>query len=951
MKNKILLSILLFIIFSNSFAQYKTVPKATKKYFSLPSNIRPNDYVANTIVVKVKPEFRDACSTNAIENEALNHFLNDISTTKLNKIFPHHQAPVRSYNAQGQKLADLSLIYQIEYSSDQISLEKVINKLYALNIFEFVEPKYIPTISFTPNDADIAQQWHLTNIAAYTGWDISKGDTNVVIGIVDTGTEPTHADLKENIKHNYADPINGIDDDNDGYIDNFSGWDLGESDNDPTWKLAGHGVHVCGLAAASTNNAIGIAGVAYKCKFLPVKISDASGALTMSYEGIVYAADHACAIINCSWGSNGGGQYGQTIIDYATINKDALVVAAAGNSHVETEFYPAAYNYVIAVANTSNDDTKYSSSNYGHWIDVSAPGANLYSTYVNGSYTTMSGTSMAAPCASGVAAMIKAYFPSYNAFQVGEQLKISCDDISSINTSYIGKLGTGRINLYKALTQTGSPSVVMTSRTVTDNNDDVFIAGDTLNVYGDFTNYLSPTSSALTATLSTTSSYVSILNNQINLGAINTLGQTNNNSNPFTIKIEPSAPQNEEVVFSIDYKDGAYSATEYFKVIINVDYINVTINDIATSITSMGRIGYNGIEQTEGLGFCYKGGESVLYEAGLMIGTSSTLVSDVVRNESSSTDEDFSSLTSVALVDSPNVSEFDLKGSFNDVKASTPITINVEHHAYAWSSPGNTKYVIVEYYITNGGSATLQNLYAGIFADWDIDANTYSANRAEYDAANRMGYAYYTGTNGTYVGIKLLSTTANTIHYAIDNSSGGNGGVDLFDGFSAADKYTVLSTNRTSAGTKGNGNDICDVVSSGPFTIGINDTAVVAFALLAGDSLSDLQSSALNAQLMYDSIQPKYSDISILAENNFFVQCFPNPFTNQLTILYAIQQSSTIEIDVYNALGERVQTYTCKIARAGMHNQVINVANLSPGIYYCQLKTNAGNSCIKVIKQ
>jgi subtilisin family serine protease len=953
---KYLFSFLIIIISHYTNAQHANQAyKATNKYFSMPANIRAGDYIEKTVVLKVKPEYRSLCTANNISHDKLNDFLKEMELLKIEKIFPDHDSPLREYNERGEKLADLSLIYKLEYASDQISLEKVINILYSFKIFEFAEPKYLPKANVTPNDANISKQTHLSIISAYTGWDVSTGDTNVVIGITDTGTDPSHSDLTDNVKKNYADPINGSDDDNDGYLDNYSGWDLGENDNDPTWQGDGHGVHVTGLAAATTNNATGVAGVGYKCKFLPVKVADSNGDLTEAYEGIVYAADHGCSIINCSWGGSGGGSYGQTIIDYATINKNALVIAAAGNDGVETEFYPANFNYVISVANTNSSDKKNSSSNYGHWIDICAPGSSLYSTYVNGGYSTMTGTSMSAPVASGAAAIIKSYFPGYTALQIGEQLKMTCDDISSVNTNYKDKLGRGRINLYNALTQTGSPSIVMTSRTITDNNNEVFLVNDTLSIYGDFTNYLSAASANLTATLATTSSYVGILNSSLNLGVISTLGVVNNNSNPFTVKINSGAPQNAEIEFSITYADGSYTATEYFSVIVNVDYINITINDVHTTITSIGRVGYNGTGQTEGLGFSYMGGESIVYEAGLMVGSSSTKVSDGVRNGSSSTDEDFSSVSNVMEIDTLMLSEFDVKGTFDDVQASSPMNIKIDHNAYAWTTAGNTKYVIVEYLISNKGSSTISNLYAGLFADWDIDAATYGSNRAEYDATNKMGYVYYTGTGLPYAGIKLLSSTASAIHYAVDNISGGGGGVDLYDGFSDSEKYTTLSTNRTKAGSSGSGNDVIDIVSSGPFTLGANDTAVVAFALIAGDDLDDIKTSAVNAQYMYDSnVKTTYTSMIDQMNNHegFFVQCYPNPTKNEINLLYSIANStSEIKIEIFNSLGVLVKSISATNHSSGVQSTRINISDLVSGIYSCYIKTAEENHCLKVLKE
>lgn len=190
-----------------------------------------------------------------------------------------------------------STLYEITYNNS-IPIKKTINILMATGIIEYAEPLYKIQLLSNPNDPDTASQYYLGLIKAYDAWDISQGDSNIVVGVTDTGTDLDHPDLAAGIAYNYADPINGIDDDGDGYIDNFMGWGFGQNDNDPSVDVI-HGSFVLGLAGAVTNNGIGIAGAGYKTRFLPVKISN-NGVLTTAYEGIVYAADHGCQIINCS---------------------------------------------------------------------------------------------------------------------------------------------------------------------------------------------------------------------------------------------------------------------------------------------------------------------------------------------------------------------------------------------------------------------------------------------------------------------------------------------------------------------------------------------------------------------------------------------------------------------------------------------------------------------------
>jgi subtilisin family serine protease len=926
--------------------------------FTMPAGLQPGDYMDKTIILKVSSSRRVLCSVDKINDPGFIRLYNAIGGSGLKKKFPMEKEPERKLNDQGLAYADLSLIYEFSYTADP-GLEKAISLFKSLGLFDYAEPHYIPHTCFTPNDPDLGMQYAISLIQAPAAWGVNtttaRGDTNVVIGITDTGTEPSHSDLKDNIKHNYADPVDGGDNDGDGYVDNFTGWDLGNNDNDPTWTGSPHGVHVCGIAAASTDNGTGGAGVGFNCKFLPVKIADNSGALIAAYEGVQYAAAHGCSVINCSWGSSAAGQFAQDIVTYATINNNALVVAAAGNNGINQDFYPASLQYVISVANTDNGDVAAASSNYGFNIDVCAPGENIYSTYPVNSYSYQSGTSMASPCAAGAAAIIKSFYPSYTALQVGEQLKVTCDNIYPLNTgTYTNKLGEGRINLFKALTTNSSPSIVMTGRSDTDGNDNTYLGNDTLQIRGDFINYLAPASN-VTVTINAigaTSSNVTILDGTTTLGAMGTLATANNNADPFTVRIKPTAPLNTVITFRLTYADAAtsYTQTEFFTITVNVDYVNITINDVFTSISSTGRIGYRADGQSGGLGFNYMGAGTLLYEAGLMIGTSPTKVSNVVRGVTAgASDADFQTVITAHRVVPDVFSEFDVDGTFNDAPAATgPLPVTVHHKAYAWSNPGNRKYVIVEYVIKNTGSSSLGNLYAGIFADWDIDAATFGSNKASFDAANKMGYAYYSGAGGKYCGIKLLSSTAGVTHYAIDNVAGGAGGLDLnAGGFDAGEKYTAMTTNRADAGVTGAGADICDVVSSGPFTITAGDSVTVAFALIAGDSLADLQVSAGNAQVMYDGLGS--AGVAQDAADANTVLVYPNPAAGRSVVRLSLAEAAEVSLELYDITGRILKRTAPEKMAAGMHSLETNVSPLGNGIYFYRLSINNKKSTYKLL--
>lgn len=896
--------------------------------YNLPAGVTADDYQARTLILRVDPAYRSLCLDGRINAPSFDRIVRDLGQFRLFRVFPNHQPPSSSVNEYGQKLVDLSLIYQLEYSG-QADLLKTVNAMLSTGLFLYAEPKFVPKTQYNPNDPSTGTQYFLNRISAYAGWDIHKGDSSTVIGITDTGTDMDHPDLQPNIKYNYADPINGVDDDSDGYIDNFQGWDLGENDNDPQVNASAHGSHVSGCAAAVTDNGTGVASPGFYCRFLPVKISNANGALTMAYEGIVYAADMGCQVINCSWGSVGGSSFGQNIVDYATFNKNSLVVAAAGNNGNNAEFFPAAYQNALAVASTGLSDTKSGFSNFGSFVDVCAPGSTIYSAQFDNAYASQSGTSMASPVAAGVAAVVKSYLPSLNALQVGEKVRVTCDNIYSIsgNSSYQNQLGNGRVNLLNALT-ISSPAVRMTDLVITDYNDDVFVVNDTMRITGNITNYLDPTSN-LVVTLTTTSPYVTIIDGSTTVGALATMGTVNNNADPFVVRINPNAPQNSQILFKLLFQDGLYNDYQMFSVTVNVDYLNITINEVLTTNSSKGRICYNNPGQLDGLGFDYNNDGSLAYETGFMVGVSGNVADNVRGATAGATDEDFQSIVNIQKHDPGVWSDFDTYGSFNDNTNGTPLGLRMDYRTLSWTQVPWSKFHIFEYTIRNTGTATRSNVFAGIFSDWDIQ--NYANNKADEDGSLQMGYVYCTDPGGYYAGIKLL-TPGGFRHYAIDNVSGGGGGVNLFDGYDSGEKYTSLSTNRATAGGTGTGNDVIDVVGTGPFTLAPGDSAVVAFALIAGNELSDIQSSAAQAQV-------KYNLTTGLFDGSFaaVLKAYPNPAGDYAYLPVSMELPDRVYLELYTVSGTLVSSRSCGVLGSGVHEIRLDTSTLPSGIYHVRL--------------
>ncbi|MDS0528039.1 S8 family serine peptidase [Clostridium sp. SHJSY1] len=349
-------------------------------------------------------------------------------------------------------------------------LEKMV-KANSSSEIEYIEPNYILTASdiessWVPKDTYYNNLWGMKNtgqaiqyqngipgidIGAEKAWDITKGSSNVVVAVIDTGVDYTHPDLSNNIWKNTKEiPNNYIDDDQNGYIDDVNGWDFYNSDNSPM-DDNGHGTHVSGTIAASGNGA-GVIGVAPNVKIMPLKFlnSVGKGYLADVLNAINYANKMGAKISNNSWG---GTVYSQALYD-AVSNYGGLFIAAAGNLGTDNDSagtYPASFNLpnIISVASVDNRGSLSSFSNYGaSSVDVAAPGEDIYSTEPYNTYGYESGTSMATPHVSGIAALLLSVNPSNTTANIKDSITKSVVKLSNLN----GKVATGgMVNAYEAI--------------------------------------------------------------------------------------------------------------------------------------------------------------------------------------------------------------------------------------------------------------------------------------------------------------------------------------------------------------------------------------------------------------------------------------------------------------------------------------------------------------------
>jgi hypothetical protein len=873
----------------------------------------------------------------------INPELNDLmqySSGSMNAIFPYHHSLEQPTNERGDSLVDLSLWYQLEYTA-AIPEFVIVRKLKSTGLFQYVEQRPLNKLFYVPNDPMLGNQFYLNNIRAYDAWNLEKGDSNVVVGVTDTGIDRIHVDLKKGIKYNYQDTIDGLDNDNDGFIDNFCGWDVGSNDNNVQWGPIGHGTFVAGFVSAVPDNAIGIAGVGFHIKTLPVKIDDVDGVLIHDYEGIVYAADHDCAVINCSWGGPVFTQFGKDVVNYATFNRNTLVVAACGNSNNAGWMYPASYENVLSVAATDSMDVRWSQSSYGSNIDISAPGTFVYSTWVNNGYLSSHGTSFSAPMVAAAAALVKSHFPSLTALQLGEQLRVSADIIDTITGNIPTKdlMGAGRLNIYKALIDTLKPSIRFSNREILGMEKTQV---DTLTISGKFTNFLAPSSNALMATISCNSPYIKMIDSVFQIGSLASMGDKNNLLAPFRIKILQGIPFAYKADIKITYSDTNYQGFEFFRLELNKDFTVIDTNKIALSLTSKSRLGFNDDFQNQGIGMLYKGGRSMLSIGGLLLATSSSRVSDNIYGEQSY-DHDFRALVPIYEVANPSKGDQAFYTEYNDDSAGFGKQyLKVKQFSYAYKQAGKEKFVILEYHIFNTAATTISGLYTALFMDFDIEKS--SANKAAYDASQKMAYTYQVA-GGKMAGISLLEGTNPNV-YNIDNN-GSNGSVSVYGGFYGFEKFQAMTQQRDSAAYGIAGGDVSNLISSGPYSLASGDSIVVAYAVLVGDYLSDLKQSSQEA---YDTYYNTASmDERYLVTDLILYDAQPNPFSEQTRIRFYNPKRQKLKLSVYDTFGRLVKELTEGVFSEGMHQLNFSSKDLSKGVYYLKLSTSQKTLSKKVV--
>lgn len=427
-----------------------------------------NDFVANQFYIKIIPP---ATNVSYDQIQYIPHPNNPEYGKTAWDIIKRHggKSMVKAFNTD---FIELQNVYKVTLKPGT-DINNLIALLNGNEDVAYAERIPVYTIAAKPIDLDENKQWYFKTINMDNSWvnnvspDFSR---QKVIAIIDNGINYKHSDLQSSIAFNNGETAgDGIDNDTNGYIDDFFGWDVINNTGDPSaieidpllrdkdqYKTFGwHGTHVAGIAGASSNDG-GIASLGVNNKIVCIKAAGVVDGELSDHklyninEAFRYAITRKVDIINCSFGSRNPSIVTQSIINEAR-SKGILVVAAAGNLKSDVPFYPAAYDNVIAVGATDREDKVWKFSNYGAFIDVMAPGHEIYSTVSTDvhSFGYLSGTSMAAPIVAAFAGLILSNEPD-RVDQIEEIIKGGCDNIDAQNPDRINQMGAGRINVDKS---------------------------------------------------------------------------------------------------------------------------------------------------------------------------------------------------------------------------------------------------------------------------------------------------------------------------------------------------------------------------------------------------------------------------------------------------------------------------------------------------------------------
>lgn len=805
-----------------------------------------------------------------------------------------------------------------------------------------------------PNDPFYSQQWYLDRIEAPAAWDIVTPDSSVVIAILDDGVHFGHPDLAAARWENALE-VNGqigIDDDNNGYVDDLYGYDFIDKDGDPTPNPVGgensHGTHVAGIAAATRNNRLGIAGVAGGAMIMAVRVGQ-GGSIPYGFEGFLYAIRNGARIINCSWGGSTESAYESQIVKMA-LDSGCVVVVSAGNNGNSIRRYPAAINGVTSVAASGANDHRADFTNYGPWVKITAPGVYIQSCLYDGNghtYGAWQGTSMAAPVVTGVCALVKQHNPALTGAEIQSIILNSTDPIDEVNISYEEQLGHGRVNAYRAVAETRHTfqlTGMTADETFQSDQDGRIEAGETGNLSFDYTNSL--------GSLENVSLYVQSEDSLIEvIFPVEPLelpliepNSSGHFEDVFRFRLTEQLPRGAIFPAIIEFHDSddILRSRTSLNIILDSTFTVLGDGDIKLGIGEQGALGYFDYVRNIplGPGLTLSGlGFSGLYHGSVFVEVGGKVIDNFYGNPEGNR-FDFTALPDsyAGLIASDRADQV-AQARFNDRTLPEPERLNVELNLNAlhWNTVDG---YLLEFTVINRSSSDWPAGICGVILDWDLAGS--SRNYGGFDDANGILHARSELTNYPFVGLAGIEETLSTA-YEISNRD------EFPTGAGFSDQRIAELVHAGIGGFSDAPRDLSHIAALGFPTLAAGDSAQVVIALLTGHNLTQLSSNLNSLRSLYTTGElPPITKGPTPHQTLAKPVISPNPFVSGQTLSVSGVPAGDVTLKLYNILGQTVGQFATHSGPSG--NVTFDaIPVLSPGLLFYQINHLGGASTGKLL--
>jgi serine protease len=840
----------------------------------------------------------------------------------------------------------------IVYYEDALAPEGAAKLIAKSPSVEVAEPIYAAHPCFWLTDSLVNQQYALPMINAFSAWDKVQCDSTMMLADVDLGVQLDHPDLVNAFWQNPGEVgldaqnrdkrTNGIDDDSDGFVDDWRGWDFAGStdrtaDNDPTTHVFDHGTHTSGIMAASGNNVRGIAGVAFGAKVIPIKTcGDNDDHIYYGYPGIVYSVDRGARAINCSWAEQYHSIAGQDVVDYVYA-KGSIVVAAAGNDGSYSDYFPACFNHVFSIGAVDQNKDAY---NYNHnvRVAVAAPGLGILSTIPGSTYGVESGTSMACPEVAGAIGLVlqsakngplQNKFPNMSAALAAEQVRATVQAFRDDPNP--GFNGRGIIDLERAVNDTAAHSLRVESIH--------FVGSNTINpdelryTQLDLKNFLHPISNASVRVESLDTAIVSVQSTPILIDQLlpDSVLTTDGQNIIIAVRSDVSLGTRAYLRVIVNAPDNNYVDTDCVAIKIGQPYQTLNYNDLAVSIYNNGAVGHSDRETAnEGEGLVWRktppsigvANRDLLYSGGLVAAANHEQVVDALGGDAAiQAQSGFIARTPVNLRTFPDPAPFALvSSSFSDslMGAGVHTGLNVTSTSYEFTAAPDA--LILTYNFSPVD--TMHHFAAGLYMDWDLGEGGFN-NYAEFDPTDSIFYIHRANSGYPVVAMKVIAQPIGSTlnYYAINRDSEKT--------LSADDEWRMLTTRKIRAGYA----DIATVLGVTGIDFNNANPATLTYGIGFGESLASAKNSMQGAANMIGGLNevPHGSTTDALT-------VWPNPTSG---VVHLSENAS--HISVIDALG--------RVVYQTERSSTVDFSTLPAGIYLLEAGKGAHTILRSVIKE